>query len=143
MSLLVLIRISGMVNRSADVRDTLDKLKLRRKYVCTLVDSDKKEVMGMVKKIRSFISYGEIDKETLSELIKVRGETLPAEKGKGKIDNEKLAEMLLKNKTFEKSGIKPFFRLHPPRGGINTKDHFPQGVLGENKKINELIKRML
>ena len=47
------------------------------------------------------------------------------------------------NKTLDGSGIKPFFRLHPPRGGINTKYHFPKGVLGENKEINKLILRML
>ena len=44
----------------------------------------------------------------------------------------------------EELNMKPFFRLHPPRGGINAKIHFPKGVLGNNKeKINDLIKRML
>ena len=41
-------------------------------------------------------------------------------------------------------GIKPFFRLHPPRGGIKSKLHFPKGVLGDHgDKINLLIERML
>ena len=51
-----------------------------------------------------------------------------------------------KGKTPEHLGLKPFFRLHSPRGGINSKAHFPvrKGVLGDNKeKINELVKRML
>ena len=40
--------------------------------------------------------------------------------------------------------LKPFFRLHPPRGGIKSKIHFPKGVLGNNKeKINDLVERML
>ena len=40
--------------------------------------------------------------------------------------------------------IKPFFRLPPPRGGINSKERFPKGVLGNHReKINELIRRML
>jgi large subunit ribosomal protein L30 len=40
--------------------------------------------------------------------------------------------------------IKPFFRLHPPRGGINSKEKFPKGSLGDNQeKINELVRRML
>ena len=41
---------------------------------------------------------------------------------------------------------KTFFKLHPPRGGIDSKKHFgvDRGVLGDNKdKINDLIKRML
>jgi hypothetical protein len=41
-------------------------------------------------------------------------------------------------------GIKPFFRLHPPRKGINSKIQYPKGVLGNNKEdINKLIERML
>jgi large subunit ribosomal protein L30 len=42
--------------------------------------------------------------------------------------------------------IKPFFRLHPPRGGIDSAKHFgiKKGVLGNNKEsINKLIERML
>jgi len=40
--------------------------------------------------------------------------------------------------------LKPFFRLHPPRGGLkNSKEPFPKGVLGYNKEINELVERML
>ena len=40
--------------------------------------------------------------------------------------------------------LKGFFRLHPPRKGINSKLQYPKGVLGDNKKdINKLIERML
>ena len=50
----------------------------------------------------------------------------------------------LKAGKMDELSIKPFFRLHPPRGGIKSKVHFPKGVLGNNKeKINELIMRML
>ena len=94
----------------------------------------------MVQKVRNFIAYGEIDKPTLIELIKARGKSL----NNKKIDAEKVADLILKNKSFENTEIKPFFRLHPPRGGIKSKEHFPKGVLGDNKeKINELIRRML
>jgi len=122
-----------------DAENTLSRLRLRRKYACTLID-DTKEIKGMIQKIRSFIAYGEIDKPTLIELIKQRGKAL----NNKKIDAEKIAEMILKNKGFDGSEIKPFFRLHPPRGGIKSKEHFPKGVLGDNKeKINKLIRRML
>ena len=122
-----------------DAENTLSRLRLRRKYACTVID-DTKEIKGMIQKIRSFIAYGEIDKPTLIELIKQRGKAL----NNKKIDAEKTAEMILKNKGFDGSEIKPFFRLHPPRGGIKSKEHFPKGVLGDNKeKINKLIRRML
>jgi hypothetical protein len=40
--------------------------------------------------------------------------------------------------------LKGFFRLHPPRKGIDSKLQYPKGVLGNNKKdINKLIERML
>jgi len=135
----VLIRITGMVNMNEDAENTLSRLRLRRKYACTIID-DTQEVKGMVQKVRNFIAYGEIDKPTLIELIKARGKSL----NNKKIDAEKVADLILKNKSFENTEIKPFFRLHPPRGGIKSKEHFPKGVLGDNKeKINELIRRML
>ncbi len=137
----VIIRIAGMVNINEDVENTLSRLRLRRKYACSIIDMDNNEIKGMVKKIRSFVAYGEIDKLTLIELIKKRGHSLDKTK---KIDPEKISEILLKEKKFNNTGIKPFFRLHPPRGGINSKDHFPKGVLGDHKeKINDLIRRML
>ena len=129
-----------MVNRNGDIEETLFRLKLRRKYACTLIN-ETKENLGMIKKVRSFVAYGKIDKETLLELVKKRGQ--PVEKSK-KIDAEKVVEHLIKNKNFENTGIKPFFRLHPARGGISSKQHFPKGVLGDHgDKINDLIRRML
>ena len=139
--MIAIIRIKGMVNINEDVENTLSRLRLRRKYACNLVDMNNKEINGMVKKIRNFVAYGEIDKPTLVELIKKRAQSLDKTK---KIDPEKISEILLKEKKFDNTGIKPFFRLHPPRGGINSKDHFPIGVLGNHKeKINNLLRRML
>src|SRR3989339_283463 len=46
----------------------------------------------------------------------------------------------------KEGNLKPFFRLHPPIKGIESKKHFGvnKGVLGNNKdKINELVRRML
>jgi len=119
MKKIAVIRIRGQIGLKKEIVETLKRLRLRRKYVCVIIEPTK-ENMGMVKKLRSFVAYGEINEETHKELIKERG----------KKDTE--------NK------LKPFFRLHPPRGGIKSKFHFPKGVLGDNKdKINDLIKRML
>lgn len=124
-----------------DVQNTLSRLRLRRKYACVIVDEKKPEIAGMIKKVRSFVAYGDIDKETLIKLIEARGKALNKSK---KIDAEKTAEIILKQGSLEDTGIKPFFRLHPPRRGINSKQHYPKGALGDHKeKINDLIKRML
>ncbi|PIN91524.1 50S ribosomal protein L30 [Candidatus Pacearchaeota archaeon CG10_big_fil_rev_8_21_14_0_10_31_9] len=137
--MIVVIRIAGMVNMNRPMEETLYRLRLRRKYSCVVV-SESKEVMGMLKKVRNLVSYEKIDENTLKELINKRGQS---ENKKAKINTEGVIKYFHENKTLDGSGIKPFFRLHPPRGGINTKYHFPKGVLGENKEINKLILRML
>ncbi|MFA6023196.1 MAG: uL30 family ribosomal protein [Candidatus Pacearchaeota archaeon] len=138
--MITLIRIAGQVNRTQDIEETLTRLRLGKKYTCTLVD-ETPETLGMIRKVRSFISYGKIEKNDLVELITKRGKLIDKTK---KIDAEKVAEMILKNKSFEGTGIKPFFGLHPARGGIETRQHYPQGVLGDNKEgFVKLLRRML
>ncbi len=131
--MIAIIRIKGIVGINKKIAETLHRLRLRRKYACVVV-SEKPEIMGMIKKVRNFVAYGKINSETLKELIQKRGQ---------KIDkNKPIGE--LKNFDFKGANLKPFFRLHPPRGGIKTKLHFPKGVLGNHgEKINDLIKRML
>jgi len=141
--MIVIIRIAGMVNMKKDVESTFSRLFLKRKYSCTIIE-ETDVTKGMLQKIRNFVAYGEIDEKTLNELIEKRGEAISINGKKEKIDVKKTAEYILKNKTMKGSGIKPFFRLHPARGGIDTKNHFPKGVLANHKeKINELIRRML
>jgi len=114
-----LIRIKGKIGIEHGVKETLDRLRLRRKYSCVVIEPTKDQ-KGMIKKVSNFIAYGEITDENYEELKKKRGK----KDAEGK--------------------LKPFFRLHPPRKGINSKLHFPAGVLGNNKeKINDLLARML
>lgn len=118
---IAVIRISGMVKMNEKIEDTLYRMRLRRKYACVVLE-DTKENLGMIKKVDNFVAYGEIDEATYKELVEKRG--------KKDKDNK----------------LKPFFRLHPARGGMETKKHFgvDKGVLGnQGKEINKLIKRML
>jgi len=140
MKKICVIRIRGQVGVDEKVKETLDRLRLRRKYSCIVIDPTK-EQLGMIKKMRNFVAFGEIKKDVLEKLIEKRGQKINKEK---KIDIKKVAEELEKGKKYEELNLKPFFRLHPPRKGIKSKIHFPKGVLGDNKeKINELIERML
>ena len=137
-----IIRIHGQVGIPQDVKETLDRLKIRKKYACVII-KEKPEIIGMIKKIRDYVAYGDISKEMFTELIKKRGKAI--DKGK-KIDFEKVVEEFFEKNTKKliELNLKPFFGLHPPRKGIKSKIHFPKGVLGNNgEKINELIKRML
>jgi len=115
---IAIIRIAGMVKVSKDIVGTLHRLRLRRKYSCVVVKPTK-SILGMLKKVKYYVAYGEIDKETFDKLVKARGKMVDGK-------------------------LKPFFRLHPPRKGIKSKLQYPKGVLGNNKKdINKLIERML
>jgi len=110
--MIAIIRIKGKVKVKKDIESTLERLRLRKKFSCVVLE-ESKELGGMIKKVENFVSYGAINEKTLKELKEKR------DKGK------------------------KYFALHPPRGGINTKERFPRGVLGKNDKINELIMRML
>jgi large subunit ribosomal protein L30 len=142
--MIAVIRISGMVEIPKDEKETLFRMRLRKKFCCVLMH-ETPENIGMIAKTRNFIAFGKIDKPTLIELIKTRAKTVGNKKIK--IDADKIASELLEGKIQKKLtdfGLKPFFGLHPPRKGIDSKIHYPKGVLGDNhEKINDLIRRML
>jgi len=140
MKMICVIRIRGQVGINKDVKETLNRLMLRRKYSCIVIEPTK-EQLGMIKKMRNFVAFGEIKKDMLEKLIEKRGQLINKEK---KVDAKKAVEELEKGKKYAELNLKSFFRLHPPRKGIKSKLHFPKGVLGDNKeKINDLVKRML
>jgi large subunit ribosomal protein L30 len=138
--MICLIRIRGQVKLDRDVKETLDRLRLRRKYACVVINPNKEQI-GMIKKLRDFVALGNINNDTFKKLIEHRGKRIDKKKT---IDSKKIIEDLEKGKKYEELNLKPFFRLHPPRGGIDSKQHFPKGILGDNgEKINELVLRML
>lgn len=145
---IVIIKMSGEMDSDRGERKTLEMLKLKRKYVCVLVDNTP-SMLGMIEKVKKYIFAGEIDQETLKELVEKRGKTA-GESKKVLLSSDKVLDWthrFMSGKTdFKEIGIKPFFRLHPPRGGFkkSTKLFWPQGVLGwQGKEINKLIKKML
>lgn len=140
--IIAVIRISGMVKVKRDVEETLDRMRLRRKYACVLIHKNK-DTMGMIKKVKYYIAYGEIDRDVLEKLIKKRAESIEGRKKEIKIDVKKVVDGLLEGKKLSDFKLKEFFRLHPPRKGINSKLQYPKGVLGDNKNISKLIERML
>jgi len=131
--MIAVVRIVGKVGTEKDVEETLSRLRLRKKYCCGVI-AETKEKLVMLNKLEHFVAYGKIDEKFLKKIIEKRGK---------KIDKTKKIEEV-KELRFEQANLKPFFRLHPPRGGIDTKQHFPRGVLGNHgEKIKELIERML
>ncbi len=139
--MIAVIRISGQINISEKVRESLNRINIRKKYSTTLLQ-DTADNKKLLKKIRDYVAFGTINEETLKELIEKRASPIRPET---KINVENILSQLNK-KSLKELGIKPFFRLHPPRKGIESKKHFGvgKGVLGDNQdKINDLIRRML
>jgi large subunit ribosomal protein L30 len=142
--MILVIRISGMIDVPREMRDTLDRIRLRRKYAAVLLE-DNRENRMLLSKVRNLVAYGNVSTETIAKLIELRGEPVEGRKSGKKVDAKKVAEQVGKKK-LDELGVKPFFRLHPPRKGIESKKHFGvgKGVLGDHKdKINDLLEKML
>lgn len=147
MKLLALIRVRGTITKSEQIQRTLEMLNLPVTNNCSLV-IDSKEYLGMIDKVKDFITWGEINKETLKLMIEKRGETVSNKK----VDPQKINEVVenvysCKSKLADYE-IKRTFRLHPPRKGHRRagikRNYTVGGALGYRKeKINDLIKQMV
>src|SRR3989344_2072431 len=127
--MIIVIRIAGNVDIWRRVDESLFRLRLRRKYSAVLL-KETKENLDILNHLRNFVAFGKITGEQIEKLISARG----VAKDKKKVDAKKVIQELKAGKMDELS-IKPFFRLHPPRKGIDSKLHFgtKKGVLGAHK----------
>ena len=148
--MLALIRIRGNAGKKNEKNETLRMLNLEKKNRCTIVP-ETKNYIGMIRKAKDMITWGEIDQEVLKKLVEKRGRTEHDEKlseeilkrEKTKIDD--IVKKIMEGKVKE-TIIKPYFRLTPPSKGFkgSVKQHYPRGALGNRKEeINNLIKRMM
>ena len=148
-----MIRVRGSVKVQKEINDTLEMLRLNRVNHCVLVPNTP-QYLGMLKKTHSWITWGEIDKKVLTEMLEKRGKMVgnkaidaKALKKLGFSSYEKFAEALIKGKANFKDlkDMKPVFRLNPPKKGFKaTRLPYPKGDLGYRKeKINDLLKRMI
>jgi len=127
--MIAIIRISGDVKIREEVRETFMRLGLTRKYSCIVIDKPNPVELGMIRQLKDFIAFGELDDATFKELVEKRGKKFKK-------------ELQIK---FPKK-MRQVFRLHPPRKGIDSKLPFgiKKGVLGNHgKDINKLVQRML
>ena len=152
---LAVIRVRGTVNIKPSIKKTLQLLNLTRVNHCTLIEENT-YYKGMLQVVKDYTTWGEINKETLINLIKTRGMIT----GDKQITNEhvktttsytdvkKFAEAVFdkKIKFKELPEVKPLFRLHPPKNGYEgiKRAYRNGGALGyRGEKINDLLTRML
>ena len=128
------VRIRGTIGARRDIRDTLKMLNLRRINSCTIIPENP-SYKGMLQKVKDYVTWGEIDDETLALLLKRNG-----------VDNVEEAIKKLKEGEKLKNITNPCIRLPPPRKGyksIKKPFHLGGSAGYRGKEINELIRRMI
>lgn len=149
----VVLRIKGTVNVPHWARYTLDNLSLYKKFWATILP-ETPESIGMLRKIKDFVAWSHVDASFVKELLEKRGKTIGSKPLKLLPDSapyndiDELAANLAKDKIRLSSlqMVKPWFALNPPRGGFKRKtktQYHQKGVLGEDKELVEIIKRMI
>ena len=150
----LVVRIRGQADVPQWARTTLDLLKLEKKFRATILPA-KENTLGMLNKIKHYISWQEIDISTTKELLDKKGRKAGYKKittddlpkiGFKTIDE--LASSLTEGKASlsKLSPLKPWFALSPPKKGFkrSTKKLYAQkGILGHNKELAEIVKRMM
>lgn len=152
---LLVVRMRGTVNVPYWALTTLKNLYLNKKFSATLVP-ETTNYLGMLRKINQWVAWSKADSDIIKTLIEKRGKkkspTLESkDENKSKSDYKGIDELVDvivndKIKFSEQNNIKPWFSLNPPKGGFkkNTKRQFSDGgILGNNKELLEIVKRMV
>lgn len=115
MSKIAVVRVRGLVKIRRDFVATLKMLNLNCKNNCIIFE-DTPEKLGMIKKVKDFVTWGEINEETIALL--------------GSCKKDKFYALQPPKKGFGRKGIKMPFN----KGG---------GLGYRGNKINDLLKRMV
>ena len=137
----------------SSVTSTLIYLNLTKKHRATLIPENPQS-LGMLRKVKELVAWTSADSSIVKELLEKKGRKagfepvsdsdLPKE-----YDGiEALAAAISENKLSmsQISNIKPWFALSPPRGGFKrkTKNQYNEGgILGEDKELVNIVRRML
>jgi large subunit ribosomal protein L30 len=149
------IRLRGTQNLNPKTKDTLKYLRLNRINHAVVLPGNETTV-GMLQVAKDYVTWGEVDAATLATVIRSRGRV---------VGNDPLTEAHLAKttpyKTFDALAgaivkgefhykdipdVKPLFRLHPARQGLEGIKRSVQngGALGyRGTDINRLLGRML
>jgi len=154
MGLLLVLNLRGKIDSTDAVRKALGELKVERRFSATVVTDDAPTV-GMLRACKDFVAWSPVDSALLTRLLKSRGMVSESRKldqdalkSMGFKKYEDLAEKIMKEgkRLSAHSGIRPFFRLSPPKGGYklsSRRQATEKGILGSNPKLPELIGRMV
>lgn len=149
MKKLAVIRLRGTLNISKELSDTLKFMHLHYKHHAAVIDATPANI-GMIKKVRDFITWGEISKEVFTQLLVKRGR-LSGNKRLSMKDSEVkkfVTDFFTGKAKLKDIGVKPVFRLSPPSGGFERrgikKPLKDKGALGPRRaEIDKLLLKMI
>jgi len=139
---ILVIRVRGNINLTHEVRKTFEMLNLYNKNGCVVIE-DTSSMMGMVKKVKDYVTWGEITEENHKKLIEKKADLY-----KGRTEDSKSKIKYNKYFAYNKKKYKKFIRLSPPENGFGRKgikiSFSKGGTTGyRGEKINDLLKRMI
>ncbi|HYB45155.1 MAG TPA: uL30 family ribosomal protein [Nitrososphaerales archaeon] len=154
MSLLLVLNLRGKIDSTTPVRKALVELKVERRFSATVVPDDG-PTLGMLKSCKDYVAWSPLDSKLLANLLKTRGMVSEnrrldqdALNSLGFKKYEDFADKIMKDgeRLSAQKGIRPFFRLSPPKGGYklsSRRQASEKGILGSNPKLAELVGRMV
>lgn len=153
--MIAVVRIRGSIDVRKDIEDSLRMLNLS---ACNqaVVLPENSATKGMIAKVQDYATFGTVNEETLASMLqkrarlegnkKISAEFLKERKIAG---FEELAKKLISGEASLKAlGIKPVFRLSPPRkgferGGIKKSFRLGGALGNRGEKINSLLEKMV
>ena len=155
---IIAVRIRGTATDNPDIRRTMEILKMQSTFRARLLENTP-STEGMLRTAKSLVAWGQINPEVLETLLRKRAER----EGDERLDDD-FARVFFKRQSVAEvaksitageipvrdlwsAGIKPGFRLHPPKGGFKRStrraatDGGELGYRGED--INRLVRRMI
>jgi large subunit ribosomal protein L30 len=152
---LLVVNLRGLVNTRAPVKTTLEQLSIARRFNSTIVPDDR-VYRGMLNLSKEHVAWCKLDGALAEKLLNARSEKSTGVKfSESELKENKdypsfaaLAKGLESGKVKLSSlnGMRPFFRLSPPRGGFkrSTRRQFNEGgILGHNEQLSKLVEKML
>lgn len=112
--MITVIRIAGQCKIEQSKKETLNRLNLKKKFNCILVEKTDRVRIGMINKVKDCVAYAEIPKELEEKLMK-------------KQENKQAIALHPPRGGLKKS----------------SKIAYPKGILGNNLDLAKLIERML
>ena len=151
MTVYAVVRVRGRVGVKGEIEETLRRLRLTRVNHANIVPATP-TYTGMIKKAKDYITWGEINAETLELIIRKRGVFLDGTpfseeelKKRTGMDLKTFVKKVLAGEIKFSEYFKPL-RFRPPRGGYrNIKQPYKLGgALGyRGDDINDLLRRMV